>query len=104
MEKNENIKQGKILEAFGRTAKYHIYQVTAATEELTDKQLVGVANSYQEACKVIKDFLAVNCAYQDPYWRFIMSSEATFIDYGSWVKWMAIVPPVSFAEIEGKGE
>ena len=96
---NKCIKQGKILEALGRTAKYHIYQVTAATEELTDKQLVGVANSYQEACKVIKNFLTFNDAYQDPYWRFIMSPTATFIDYGSWVKWMAIVPPVSDKEI-----
>lgn len=101
---NKRIKQGKILEALGRTAKYHVYQVTAATEELTDKQLVGVANSYQEACTVIKDFLAVNRTYQDPYWRFIMSSEATFIDYGSWVKWMAIVPPISEEEIMGDKE
>lgn len=96
---NKCIKQGKILEALGRTAKYHIYQVTAATEELTDKQLVGVANSYQEACKVIQNFLAVNRTYQDPYWRFIMHSTATFIDYGSWTKWMAIVPPVSEEEM-----
>ena len=101
---NECIKQGKILEALGRTAKYHIYQVAATAEELTDKQLVGVANSYQEACKVIQNFLAVNRAYQDPYWRFIMSPNATYVDYGSWTKWMAIVPPVSEEEIKGDKE
>ena len=101
---NENIKQGKILDALGRTAKYNVYQVTAATEELTDKQLVGVANSYQEACKVIQNFLAVNRAYQDPYWRYIMNPKATFIDYGSWTKWIAIVPPVSEEELKGDKE
>lgn len=102
MEK-EMIKQGKILQSLGQVAKYHIYQ-TSSIESLEGKELVGVANSYQEACKVIHEFLALNRAYQDPYWRFIMETEATFVDYGSWTKWMAIVPPVSFAEIEGKGE
>ncbi len=96
---SENIKMSKILESLGRTAKYHIYQTTSI-EELKDKQLVGVANSYQEACKVIKEFLAVNRAYQEPYWRFVMNEQATFVDYGSWSKFMAIVPPVPMKEME----
>ena len=100
---SEMIKQGKILQTIGQIAKYHIYQTTSI-ESLENKELIGVANSYQEACRVIKEFLALNRAYQDPYWRFVMGTEATFVDYGSWTKFMAIVPPVSAAEMEGAKE
>ena len=100
---SEMIKQGKILQTIGQVAKYHIYQTTSI-ESLENKELIGIANSYQEACRVIKEFLALNRAYQDPYWRFVMGTEATFVDYGSWTKWMAIVPPVAPAEMEGAKE
>lgn len=100
---NNDIKIGKIFQTIGQSAKYHIYQ-TSSIEALEDKRLIGVANTYKEACKTIHEHLAENDFHQDPYWRFVMNETATFIDYGSWSKFMAIVPPVPMKEIMGEEE
>ena len=97
----EALKFGRLLQTIGDNFRYKIYQTTSI-EALENKQIIGVANSYQEACKVIKEFLAVNSFHQDPYWRILMGDKATFIDYGSWSKFMAIIPPVSREEMEIK--
>ena len=94
----DNMKTSMILQTIGDNFRYKIYQTTSI-EALENKQIIGVANSYEEACKVIKNFLSVNNFHQDPYWRILLGDEATFIDYGSWTKFMAIVPPVSKKEL-----
>lgn len=78
--------------------RYKIYQ-SKSIEELKDAELIGGADSYKEACKVIQDYLAVNNFHQEPYWRFLMCEHATVIDYGSYSKYMAIVPPLSMEEM-----
>ena len=78
--------------------RYKIYQ-SRSIEELKDAELIGGADSYKEACKVIKDYLSVNSFHQEPYWRFLMCKHATIIDYGSYSKYMAIVPPLSMEEM-----
>lgn len=93
-----NMKMSTIFQTIGNNFHYKIYQTTSI-EALENKQIIGVANTYQEACKVIKEHLAANSFHQDPYWRILMGDEATFIDYGSWSKFMAIVPPVSKKEL-----
>jgi hypothetical protein len=80
--------------------KYKIF-LSESIEILKNEQLIGGADSYQEACRVIKDYLAVNQFHQEPYWRLLLGETATFIDYGSWSRFVAIVPPVSIQEIEG---
>ena len=87
-----------ILHTIGDNFRYRVYQ-TSSVETLDNKQIIGVANSYQEACLIIKDHLAVNNFHQEPYWRFLMDEKATFIDYGSWSKFIAIIPPISINEI-----
>jgi hypothetical protein len=83
----------------GIPMRYKIYQ-SKSIEELKDAELIGGANSCKEACKVIQDYLAVNSFHQEqPYWRFLMCEHATIIDYGSYSKYMAIVPPLSMEEI-----
>ena len=94
----DEFKLGAILQTVGDNYHYKIYQTTSI-EVLKNKQIIGVANSYQEACKVIQHFLVENNFPQDSYWRVLMGDEATFIDYGSWSKFMAIVPPVSREEM-----
>lgn len=92
------LKLGAILQTVGDNYRYKIYQTTNI-EALENKQIIGVANSYKEVCKIIKSFLSENNLQSDPYWRILMGDEATFIDYGSWSKFMAIVPPVSKEEM-----
>lgn len=96
-----DMKMSAIFQTIGDNFRYKIYQTTSI-EALENKQIIGVANSYEEACKVIKDFLSVNNFHQEPYWRILLGDEATFIDYGSWSKFMAIVPPISKKEMEVK--
>jgi hypothetical protein len=74
--------------------RYKIF-LSNSISALEDEQLIGGADSYKEACQVIKDYLSVNNFHQEPYWRILMDSNATFIDYGSWSKFIAIVPPIS---------
>lgn len=83
--------------------KYKIF-LSDSIETLLNEQPIGAANSYQEACKEIDNYLSVNHFHQDPYWRIVMGETATFIDYGSWSKFMAIVPPVSMKELAGGDE
>jgi hypothetical protein len=94
----DEMKMGAIFQSIGGNFRYHIYQTTSI-ESLENKQIIGVANSYQEACEIIKSYLAVNSFHQDSYWRLLLGDKATFIDYGSWTKFMAIVPPVSNKEL-----
>lgn len=94
----DKMKMGAIFQTIGDNFRYRIYQTTNI-ESLENKQIIGVANSYEEANKVIKEYLAANSFHQDPYWRILLGDEATFIDYGSWTKFMAIVPPVSKKEL-----
>lgn len=79
--------------------KYKIY-TSAWIEKLVNEQLIGEADSYQEACKVIKGQIPL--AAENPYWRLLFAQEATFIDYGSYSKFIAIVPPLTMNEIEGE--
>ena len=81
--------------------KYKIF-LSDSIEVLKNEQLIGGANSYEEACQIIRDYLAVNQFYQEPYWRTLLGETATFIDYGSWSRFAAIVPPVNEKEIIGE--
>ena len=100
---NETCERFKDKALFEQSFRYRIFQAGAICK-LEDARPIGAANSFQEACKIIKDYLAVNNFYQDPYWRFIMDSSATFIDYGSYSQFMAIVPPVSHQEMMGENK
>ena len=79
--------------------KYKIY-LSSSIEVLQNEQLIGGANTPQEACKVAGEYLSANNFHQEPYWRFLMGSTATFIDYGSYSKFLAIVPPLVMKDLE----
>ena len=83
--------------------KYKIF-LSDSIEVLKNEELLGEANDYKEASAVIELKLQEKGLYQEPYWRFLMDSTATFIDFGSWSKFIAIVPPISMAEIVGEDE
>ena len=78
--------------------KYKIF-FTDSLEVLNNEELIGEANTFVEACKILK---------QDPiaatnrYWRYLLGDIATFIDYGSYSRFAAIVPPVPTKELMGK--
>ena len=83
--------------------KYKIF-LSDSIEALKNEELLGEANDYSEASAIIELKLQEKELYQEPYWRFLMDSTATFIDFGSWSKFIAIVPPISMAEIVGEDE
>lgn len=73
--------------------RYTIYQ-TDSIEELKNEIVIGGEDSPTEVNRAISDFLAVNHFHTDPYWRYLAGEKATFIDYGSWSKFIAVVPPL----------
>lgn len=76
--------------------KYKIF-TSDSIETLYNEIEIGAADNYQDACIVIKK--AIPQAAANHYWRLSLGENATFIDYGSWSKFVAIVPPVSIEEI-----
>lgn len=99
---DNTIKIGCILQSYATAKedfKYKIF-LSDSIEILKNERLIGRANSYKEACAVIKDYLTKNQFNQEPYWRLLLGETATFIDYGSWSKFVAIVPPISIQELE----
>ena len=79
--------------------KYKIF-TSDSIEILRNATEIGSADNYQLACQVIKE--AIPQAAANHYWRLLFGENATFIDYGSWSKFIAIVPPVSVEEIMGQ--
>jgi len=78
--------------------KYKIF-TSDSIETLHNETEIGEANTYQEACEIIRE--AIPKAANNPYWRILMAETATFIDYGSWSKFAAIVPPIPTHIITG---
>lgn len=91
---NNAIKVGAILQSYADEPKYKIFS-TDSIDILKNEHLIGEAHNYQEACKVINAHLKEEGFKSSPYWRIVMNETATMIDYGSWSKFMAIVPPLS---------
>lgn len=81
--------------------EYKIF-LTDSIEMLKNEQLIGEANSYKEACKNIQQYIAESDLPKEPYWRFLSHETVTIIDFGSWSKFAAIVPPISVKELMGE--
>lgn len=83
--------------------KYKIF-LTDSIEVLQNEELIGEASAYQEACDILSEKLHEKGIAEDPYWRLSLGQTATFIDFGSWSKFAAIVPPVSMSVITGNAQ
>jgi effector-binding domain-containing protein len=97
---NNDVKIGCILQSYGDAPKYKIYLTDSIISLINEKQ-IGRANTYQEACAVIRE--EVPEAKSNPYWRIFMCKHATIIDYGSYSRFAVIVPPVP-SEVITPGE
>lgn len=81
--------------------KYIVYtsnQIDALSGEIK----IGEADDFESACQVLDDYLKSSNYVVTPYWRYLLCSEVTFIDFGSWSRFGAIVPAVSLKEIQGE--
>jgi hypothetical protein len=78
--------------------KYKLY-ITDSIETLENEKLIGEADSFSEARQKIVSYLDNSDHHQEPYWRYLMAEHATCIDFGSWTKFVAIIPPVSTKEM-----
>ena len=78
--------------------KHKIY-LTDSIEILRNEVLIGSANTFQEAGKIINNYLDANDIHREPYSRYLMGEIATFIDFGSWSKFIAIIPPFAISDL-----
>lgn len=81
--------------------KYTIY-TSNQIDALSSEVKIGEADDFQGACKVLREYLKSSEHILTPYWRYLLCAEATFIDFGSWSRFGAIVPAVSIEEIKGE--
>lgn len=80
--------------------KYKIF-LTESLEVLENEELIGEANTYNEACSVITEELLARGFRKEPYWRILAGANATFIDFGSWSNFVTIIPPVPMSVLTG---
>ena len=83
--------------------KYTVY-ISNQIDALSDEVKIGEADDFESACQVLDEYLKSSNHVVTPYWRYLLCSEATFIDFGSWSKFGAVVPEEPIEEIEIKGE
>lgn len=98
----KDIKIGCILQSYENIDKTYKIFLSNNIEKLETETFIGEAYSFQEACQKLKSYLTETGVYQEPYWRFIMSENATFIDFGCWSKYGVFTPAVSKEEIMGE--
>lgn len=97
---DNSIKIGCILQSYAdaEEKKYKAF-FTDSIDILLNEELIGEADTYKEISKLISKSIDEKGYHKEPYCRFLMNSTATFIDFGSWTKFVAIVPPVSMQEL-----
>ena len=78
--------------------KYTVY-ISNQIDALSGEVKIGEADDFEGACQVLDEYLESSKHITTPYWRYLLCAEATFIDFGSWSRFGAIVPAVSIEEM-----
>lgn len=81
-------------------SKHKIF-LSDSCERLLNEELIGEADTYAEAYNLIRKTVQSRGIIWEPYDRILIGSTATFIDFGSWCKFAAIVPPIPKEVITG---
>ena len=82
--------------------KYKIYlsQAIAIDKLSDDAELIAEVETPAEVMDIVtataKDFRKDN---PPPYYRYLMGDKITFIDYGSWSKYIAVEPALRAEEL-----
>ena len=80
--------------------KYKIF-LTDSIEVLKNEVEIGAADTIEELMAQAVDYFDEAGIHSEEYWRYLMGDIATFIDFGSWSKFLAVVPPVTMADLCG---
>ena len=78
--------------------RYKIF-LSDSIEVLSNEQFIAEANDIQDLLRAAWDYLDENEIDRDVYCRFVLGANVTFIDFGSWSKFLAIIPPISTKDI-----
>lgn len=73
--------------------KYKLY-LTDSIESLENEELLIETEDIQEAFKALGARIG-----KTAYWRFSLAPDATYIDYGSWSRFGAVVPALSMKDL-----
>ena len=79
--------------------EYKLYLTNSIEQIDPEATLFNSASSFTEARKKIVAYLNEQGIERNPYWRWLLAEDATYIDFGSWSKFVAITPPVSMKEM-----
>lgn len=81
--------------------KYIVY-ISSQIDALSNEVKIGEADNLEGACQVLDEYLKSSKHVLTPYWRYLLYDEATFIDFGSWSRFGAVVPEEVKEEIKGE--
>ena len=81
--------------------KYVVY-TSNRMDALSNEVKIGEADDFESACEVLDEHLKSVTHITTPYWRYSFCSGITFIDFGSWSKFGAIVPAEPIEETKGE--
>jgi hypothetical protein len=79
--------------------KHSVY-LSASIESLTkDKIFIGEAATADEMWRIVDKFLKENGFRKEKYCRYIMKEDVTFIDFGSWTRFIVVEPAFTHKEL-----
>ena len=81
--------------------KYTVY-TSNRIDALSGEVKIGEADDFEGACQVLDEHLKPSKHIVTPYWRYSFCSGVTFIDFGSWSKFGAIVQVEPIEEVKGE--
>lgn len=80
----------------------HTIYISNSIYEVKIDETIGEIEKFSELWKLVDPILKTRGYHQDPYVRYLMDPNATFIDFGSYSKFIACVPPFTMEEINAE--
>lgn len=66
---------------------YELY-FTDSIESCVNEELLCAGESIKELLTIGKEILQERGFKEEPYWRYLITSEGLYIDFGSWSKFL----------------
>ena len=78
----------------------HTLYITNSIEEIDETaEKIGEIEKWSEIWKIANPIISARGYHQEPYHRQLFCKDATYIDFGSWSKFLAIQPPFALEEL-----
>ena len=78
----------------------HTLYITNSIEKIDETaEKIGEVEKWSEIWKIVDPIINARGYRQEPYHRHLLCEDVTYIDFGSWSKFLAIQPPFTLEEL-----